>query len=218
MDLPKINQKVELKVLAGPFAAAYSTYIDDMEADEISVARPMVGGEPVPLAGGDSVRLEYAVAGAARVAFVTRVAALEHRGVPVVVLAMPEPARVERYQQRDFVRLEATLNLMYYVTHFPDGSPRPTGLIQSRTRDISGNGAQILCPEPYPLGTRLDIHLEVDGRTLHVVGEVIRAVKELGPKEYWLGVRFMGLEERDRDTIIRYIFNEQRERRRRGLL
>lgn len=217
MELPKINQKVELKLLSGPFAAAYSTYIDDVETSEISVARPLVGGEPVALAVGDLVRLEYAIAGAARIAFVTRVAGLEHRGVPVVLLAMPEKTQVERFQQRDFVRLEATLNLMYYVSHTPDGTPRPTGLIQSRTRDISGNGAQILCPEAYPMGTRLDIHLEVEGRTVHIVGEVIRAV-QAAQREYWMGVRFVGLEERDRDTIIRYIFNEQRERRRRGLI
>jgi c-di-GMP-binding flagellar brake protein YcgR len=218
LELPKINQKLEFKILYGPYAAAYSTYVDDADERYLTVVRPTVGGQPVPVAIGDTVRLEYAVKPLARLAFPARVVALEELGVPLVRLAIPDKSQVERFQQRDFVRLDAGLGLLYYIIATPDHSAQPGGVFRSRTRDISGNGAQILTPEPYPAGTRLDIHLEVGDRMVHAVGEVIRQVEQQGLREHWLGVRFVGLDERDRDVIIRYIFNEQRVRRRRGLL
>ncbi|HYF95557.1 MAG TPA: PilZ domain-containing protein [Symbiobacteriaceae bacterium] len=218
MELPNINQKVELKLLTGPFAAAYSTYVEDAGHDGITVVHPSVGGKLVPLAPGDTVRLEYAVKGLARLAFATRVTRVDPASVPLITVALPEAKQVERFQQRDFVRLDAELKLLYYVVSTPDNAARPGGVFRSHTRDISGNGAQILCPDQYPPGTQLDIHLEVGDRVVHAVGEVIRLVHQLSPREFWMGVRFVGLDERDRDVIIRYIFAEQRDRRRKGLL
>lgn len=218
MELPEINQKVELRILNGPFAAAYTTYVDGVGLQGITVVHPAVGGKPVPLAPGNAVRLEYAVTGMARLSFLSRVTALQVDHVPLVTLALPDKEKVERFQQRDFVRLDAELKLIYYIVSTPDASSRPGGVFRSHTRDISGNGVQILCPESYPPGTQLDIHLEMGDRVVHAVGEVIRQVHQLSPREFWMGIRFVGLDERDRDAIIRYIFSEQRERRRRGLL
>lgn len=218
MELPEINQKVELRVLNGPFASTYPTYVEEAGNEGITVVHPAVGGKLVPLVPGDAVRLEYAVPGMARLSFLTRVTGLDGGNVPLITVAVPDKEKVERFQQRDFVRLDANLKLLYYVVSTPETSSRPGGVFRSHTRDISGNGAQILCPEPYPPGTQLDIHLEVGDRVVHAVGEVIRQVQQLSPREFWMGVRFVGLDERDRDVIIRYIFSEQRERRRRGLL
>jgi len=218
VELPGINQKIEFKLLHGPYAAAYSTYVDDVTDEGIVVVRPSVGGKLVPLTPGETVRVEYAVKGMARLAFPARILRMEGLAVPLVTLSLPQKGQVERFQQRDFVRLEAHLNVLYYVISTPERSTRPGGVFRTHTRDISGNGAQILCPESFPAGTQLDIHLEVGDRVIHAVGEVIREVQALSQREFWVGIRFIGLEERDRDVIIRWIFSEQRERRRRGLL
>jgi c-di-GMP-binding flagellar brake protein YcgR len=218
VDLPNINQKIELTVLQGPFASAYSTYVEDVDATTLVVVRPTVGGELIALAPGDHVRVEFSIKGSARIAYPTRVIGLETRVVPVILLSHPEKGQVERFQQRDFVRLDARVPVIYTVMHSPDGPMYRKGPLESHTRDISGNGAQILCPEAYKPGTQLDIHLDVAGKSIHAVAEVIRQVDVLRSGESWMGVRFIGIEERTRDQIIRFIFNEQRERRRMGLI
>lgn len=220
MDLPKTSQKVELRVLYGPYAGAYSTYAEGVEENSITVGHPMLGGTLIPMQPGDMVRLEYSVAGSARVAFPTRIQALENLGSPCVRLSMPEKGAVERYQQRDFVRLETNLPVTYRVIHAPDEdrTVRPDASIHSYTRDISGSGAQVMCSEPYLPGTQLDLRLDVAGTMIHVMAEVIRQTQQISPREHWMALRFLGLSERDRDQIIRYIFNEQLSRRRRGLL
>lgn len=218
MDLPAVGTRLELKILRGPFAGSYSTYVADVDDQAIIVARPELGETPVTLAVGDPLRIEYAVRGLARITFSTRVLGFSRDRIPLVRLSIPEQDAMERYQQRDFVRLDASLNLIYYVISRPGGMQGASGIHKSITRDISGNGAQILCTEPFPPGTQLDVHLEVGDQTIHTVAEVIRQVEQANHREHWIGVRFVGLDERERDTIIRFIFAEQRERRRRGLL
>lgn len=218
MQLPRSNQKIEIKISHGPRAGTYLSYVEQLTDRSLVVAHPMMGGNLIPLTSGDSLRVEYALEGAARIGFATQVLGVDGGFLPTVEVALPEEDQVERFQQRDFVRLDANLSLLYYVIDSPDGVARPSGVFRSHTRDVSGNGAQILCPEPYPSGTQLDIHLEVEGQSVHVVGEVIREVQAVSAREHWMGIRFIGLDERDRDVLIRYIFNEQRARRRRGVL
>lgn len=218
MLLPRINQKVELKILRGPFASTFTTYVSDVNNRFIVVVRPLVGGQPVPLSVGETVRLEYAEENQARVAFMSRITGLEVHGLPVVLLSHPNPKQVEQHQQRDFVRLDAILNVTYSFRFVPGRSVPPSGLSFTRTKDISGNGAQILCSAVLPVGTQLDMSITVGEHLVRVIGQVIRQIQPPGSREIWTGLRFVGIDERDREIIMRYIFNEQRERRRRGLL
>lgn len=218
MELPKFNQKIEVEVLSGPYAASYSTHVVGADSRSITVVHPMVGGRLLVLNPGETVRVEFAVKGMARLSYPSRVLNVDTRVLPVVVLSVPDEGRVERYQQRDFFRLEASLPLTYSVRYVPDGSVRSGVKIRTTTRDISGNGAQILCAEFYPRGTQLEIDLEVEERVLRLTGEVIRLVEQLSRREFWQGIRFIGLDDTERDLLIRYIFKEQRRRRQLGLL
>lgn len=217
LQLPKVNQKVELKLLHGPYAGTYSTFVESVDIRVLSLVRPAMGGYAVPLRAGDPVRVEYAVENTARVGFPTRVMGLEMRVLPVVLLAYPQQKQVEQSQQREFVRLETVLNLTYSVVFLPGYRVPPQGVTSSRTHDISGNGAQIQVPVNYPPGTQLDLRFDVDGAYIRALGQVIRTIPGPG-KSAWAGIRFVGIDERDRERLIRHIFEQQRERRAKGLL
>ena len=217
--LPRPSQKAELKIRFGQNTGIYPTYVEEVTDRLIVVAAPLQGGSQVPVRAGQTVALEYFQSGA-KIRFTTRVVAIDRGEIPVVKLAIPDERDVDRVQQRDFVRQEATLHLTYKVVAVPEGEDqaRPDTVIYSRTRDISGSGAQILCPEPYSSRTQLQMTLDVLGRPLHLTGEVIRAIHRVSEREWWVAVRFVGLGERDRDVIIRCIFTIQRDLRQRGLI
>ena len=217
MELPRFNQKIEVEVLSGPYASSYSTHVVGADGRSISIVHPMVGGRLLVLNPGENVRVEFAVKGMARLSYLARVMDVDTRVLPVVVLSVPDEGRVERYQQRDFFRLDASLPLTYSVRYVPDGSVRSGAKIRTTTRDISGNGAQVLCAEFYPKGTQVEIDLEVEERILRITGEVVRLVEQLSRREFWQGIRYIGLDELDRELLIRYIFKEQRRRRQHGL-
>ncbi len=218
MKLPTPNQKVELEVLQGPHAGSYPTQVLTVDKRVLVLVHPMVSGNLVVLSPGDEVRLSFAVPGTARIALVTRVTGVDERGLPVVMVSVPDDRRVERYQQRDFFRLEVRVPLTYSVLYAPDDVARPASPYESYTRDLSGNGAQIMVAEAYPGGTQLDLHLQVDDHVIHTVGEVVRLVERVGPRQCWVGVRFLRLVESDRELIIRFVFRKQREQRKKGLL
>lgn len=220
MQLPKINQRVDVRILVGPWAGSYSTYVSDIDQTSLSVAFPMFGETTVPLPIGEEIAVEYLIRHNDRGIFHTRVLSHAVQGVPVATLQLPSGDQIERVQLRNFVRLEASLPLHFSVLQEKAKGDEQSEkvFLASRTNDISGGGAQILCPEEYPVGTRLEMVLQLDEENLPIIGEVVRAHGRIGPTEIWLGVRFVLIDERTREKIVRYIFSEQRSRRQRGLL
>lgn len=218
MDLPQIRQRVDFRPMSGLIRHAYSTYVEDVDNHVLVVAHPMKGPAQIPLHVGETVRIEYTVPGRGGLAVLTRVVRLEERGVPVVVLELPHNLRVDELQRREYVRLAAVLPLMYTILYWPRNPNRQGETYRSRTRDISAGGAQILCPERYPMGTQLEIDLQLPSRLLHLKGEIIRDVEPLGSSGCWMAVRFLAAGYDTREVIMHYIFEEQRERRRRGLI
>lgn len=220
MRLPKINQKVSLRVLDGAWKGLYSTYVEGMDQQTFTVAHPMFGGANVPLHVGEELEVEY-IDGGERLHFPTKVLGHFTQVVPILSLAMPAPGSIRRYQQRDFVRLDANLPLQYAVrSNEPaaEGQEAEKRFQRGRTMDISGGGAQIVVAEVLPVGTRLELVLQLPDGELRLEAEVVRLAQPPAPREAWLGVRFVNLDERERQRIVRFIFSEQRSRRQKGLL
>lgn len=225
--LPKINQKAFLRLRSGPWAGLYPTYVEGLDASSLSVAQPMFGAELVPLPVNEEVYVEW-VEGGERFAFPTYVIGHAKQVVPIVTLARPKPDVVQRHQQRDYVRLDATLPMAYAALPEPgeevpdapaaEGEPEPLQYLGSRTLDISGNGAQIVTHQVLPVGCKLVMKLDLQGEELEIGAEVVRLADQPGSTEARLGVRFTEMSERDRERIVRFIFNEQRSRRQKGLL
>ena len=215
MRLPKINQKVSLRILQGSWEGLYSTYVEGIEGGGLTVAQPMYGGATVPLLVGEEVLLEF-IDGGERLVFPTRVLGRATEVVPILSLSLPAPGSIRRHQQRDFVRLDSNLPLRYAPV--PEKDADPPVFHKGRTMDISGSGAQIITHEVYPIGTKLQLVLELPGGAVPLEVEVVRMAHHPAPREFWLGVRFTGVDERDRERIVRYIFSEQRFRRQKGLL
>ena len=215
-NLPAPSQKVRLVVLDRSLSEAYSTFVEFMTPQVLCLATPIAGGRPVAFSPGQPVRVEYNCKGA-RLWFVTRVIDSVEDRVPLLRLEVPGPADVRRFPGRDFFRQEASLDLTFRVLSSPEPSLVSGTVYESRTRDISASGAQILCPDQYPAGTRLDMHLDLKGTALHLLGEVIRSVQPAGRERWWVGVRFLGLTDRERDQIVRCIYQIQQDLRRRGL-
>lgn len=219
----QVNQKVELKILDGPSRGAYVTRVEEIgRAGEVKLALPVNAGVPITVVPGDLVRCEFAEEGMA-CSFVTRCAGRELGPVPRLVLQAPE--RIDRIQRRDYVRLDVSLPVRFSVVGVPGGLEYDAVLtFQTRTRDLSGGGALLLAPLRLVPGSRLDLLIELpDARPVHTPAEVVRLADEQAsleqPGPVWAtGVRFIGIDDRDREAIIRFIFGEQRERRRKGLM
>lgn len=110
-------------------------------------------------------------------------------------LAIALTGEVERIQRREFVRVEAFLDVTVRGVEEPVGGA-------TTTADISGSGIQIQDKWNLPLGIDVRVELQLpEGPPLRALGRVVRAGSE--PEEK--GIRLDGIARADEDRLMRYI-------------
>lgn len=90
--------------------------------------------------------------------------------------------------------------------------------LEPQAINLSGGGLRCKLPLPLAVGTLLNLELFLPltpGRVIHGVGVVVRSTElqlteEKGPA-HLTGINFVHLADEDRETIISFIFNQQRQ-------
>lgn len=106
---------------------------------------------------------------------------------------------VDRIQRREFVRVEAFLDVSVRGVDEPIGG-------DTTTVDVSGSGIQIQDKWELPLGTDVRVELQLpDGPPLRALGRVVRVGAEAEQK----GIRMDGIARADEDRLMRYIRDKE---------
>lgn len=216
----QINQKIELRILHGPDLGSYVTRVEDIGTDgTLTLALPLQSGIAVGVRVGDIVRCTYADDGNF-CGFDS--ACLSRAGGEVPVLVLAPPQSIQRVQRRNYVRLNVNVPVRFSIVGAPDGFQYDAVLTWSGTvRDLSGGGALLASPVKLIQGARLDLTIDIPGYSVATMAEVVRTAPDTldpTPTAYPNGVRFVDIAEKEREIIIRYIFGEQRDRRKKGLV
>jgi len=110
-------------------------------------------------------------------------------------LSIALTGEVERIQRREFVRIEAFLDVTVRGVDEPVGG-------DTTTVDISGSGIQIQDKWDLRLGIDVRVELQLpEGPPLRALGRVVRAGQEPEQK----GIRMDGIARADEDRLMRYI-------------
>ncbi len=130
-----------------------------------------------------------------------------------------KPDKVERHQNREFVRVRVSLPIQVQVTD-KDGGFLPPQMTQ--VIDISGNGLSFSFANAVKVSSQVIMELRnlPNIGTLQVMGKVMRCDRiELAGDGfiYHVGVRMMNLTRPVRNKLIRYIFEIQRQELAKGL-
>lgn len=199
------------------------------------LSAPTFRGTPVLLdIGSTLVLVYYRVTGM----FSCSVKVVDKRrndGFSLIEVEISSP--IKKYQRRDFVRFETTLSVAMTevasaekaknmtpadimkisydrrLSFIPqDLDVRPASGI---TLDISGGGARISSTKTFEVGAILECTFELDEKTrITLMSRVLRGEETHADRyTFQMGVTFVGIDEKTRKTIIRYIFEEQSKRR-----
>jgi hypothetical protein len=110
-------------------------------------------------------------------------------------LALALTGEVDRIQRREFVRVEAFLDVTVRGVDEPVGG-------DTTTVDISGSGIQIQDKWNMALGIDVRVELQLpEGPPLRALGRVVRVGQEPEQK----GIRMDGIARADEDRLMRYI-------------
>lgn len=138
--------------------------------------------------------------------------------VPALALQLPNLKEIKRIQRREFVRIQTNVDIALY---FQNSKMKPLITV---TQDISGGGARVVIPSSLPMKHHrqaLDLYFILNSNQfgfeyVHTKAEIVRTHFEYGVHS--LSLKFLLLNEQERQKIISYCFDIQRENRKQGFI
>lgn len=211
----KVNQIVEISVKTGKHTDNYPSRVEDIQKDIIILAAPIKKSFVVPLTINTEIQVNYFYQNAVY-SFDTYI--LSRESSPLPLLEVIKPSEVKRIQRRNFVRFDVKLPLK--VGLLAENLNNPLAEICAKTIDISGGGLSFISKDKFEKDGEITLEIELpDMGLVNAVGKVVRVgKKENNNNEFIYSVGFIFIDEFDRDKIVKYIFNKQREFRAKGLL
>ncbi|HEX2947669.1 MAG TPA: PilZ domain-containing protein [Clostridia bacterium] len=129
----------------------------------------------------------------------------EHRGNIAILVVRPDN-EIIRIQRRMHYRLDMVGNVLLWL----DEESEP---IKAYSKNISGSGLCLATEINIPVDTVIKAKLELPGLPVFSVAcRVLRSrlVESKRGKQFEVGLSFMEIAKKDQDTLIRYIFMQQR--------
>lgn len=211
----KIGQRVEFYV--NKDAERYASRIEDIKGEEMIVAMPM-DKKRCPIIPSPGEKLyALAVGDQCRYRFFTKYLGKEMREIAIWRISKPET--VERFQNREFVRIRTDLPINIQIVDAENG----LGPVENtRTINLSGSGIGFAYNKRIKEGTQvtLEIFNLPEIGTLRVMGTVMRCSEVELPKAgkvFQIGTKMMDLPRPVRNKLIKYIFELQRKELAKGI-
>lgn len=132
----------------------------------------------------------------------------------IAILKIKPVSSIEKIERRSFFRMSCILEAEYRIVEtLPIEDTGEETFVKTNTRDISGGGVCLVTESRLKGGTMLEAILKLE-RKLRFMGIVARSteVREKGKIMYYTGIEFKMIENRDRERIISYVFESQRDR------
>lgn len=194
------------------YAFELKSQIADIKSqNEFLILTPMFRGKPISLRMGDNLLVTFAYGEDGLLVFEaeSRELIIDINGMSSYRIVGLTEAR--KLQRREHFRMTLQVPIVYQVIK-NDRHMYGQGL----ARDISGGGVRFACGDQLEVGDFLSIFIRIDpGIDIRTQVQVIRVQSE-GQKRYEVSSLF-SFDFKEREELIKYIFNTQREKLKRKL-
>lgn len=195
----------------------YKSKVTEIFSDRIYIDYPVnkKTGKTVYLINGMQFKASFVGKDESLYLFDTEVTGKVREPIPMLVLSYPGDGKLVRIQRRQYVRVEANVDIAIHPLH---GELLPFATI---TTDISAGGAAIVLPERAAAllpGTVVEawlvLHMKSgDYHYMKIPCKVIRVFQVEGSHVYKASLQFLEIEPKERVLLIRYSFERQLELR-----
>lgn len=207
----KINQLVEIYFTRTLRGNHYRSRIEEITKDHLVLAMPFDKGLPIFESPGASIYGKV-ITDSSPYLFVSQF--IDKKMAPLPVWIVSTPGELTKIQQREFVRIDVKIRASIMFTDQEEDIPAAKLFIN----DISGGGVRLVSSQTYPIGKNILVTFELPGHeVIETIGQIVRSEQPQSDRTvYWLGVKYIGIREPQRNKIIKYVFQKQLERHRRG--
>ncbi|MBD2869631.1 flagellar brake protein [Paenibacillus arenilitoris] len=216
--LPKLNQMLHYQIAssdAEEAAIAYKSRIADELEDGFLIEMPISEktGRYKRLFLGDELSMYFVSEDGIKNYFDSHVTGFKEDGIRLVKIRKPDPDRIAKVQRRSFLRVGAELDLAVKLSSHVR--------FVCKTDDVGGGGISFVCDGKWPLeqGQTLECWLLLSYRNGSIEhapfkGEIVRVAElDIGRKQAM--IKFVSINDSERQKIIRYCFEKQLETRNR---
>jgi len=207
----QLGLTVELVVLEGEYEGTYRTRIEEVGERILAVGAPYENGEVVPLREETKIKLKFWDESAAY-SFKGKI--MQRVAVPVPIFILELPDSIDKVQRRNFVRVPAVFPITFRMVTREGLSD----VHKAMMLNLSGGGMRFSTKERVENKSILYAHLTLPNGEVQTPVRVCRAEWMENTKRYRISVEFHDLSERERDKIIRCVFDIQRAMRKKGLV
>lgn len=201
----KIGKLVDMEVINEVYSGeSFSTKISDMDDEHIYIHLPLSNKQYVIARSDDIVKI---VAKMEDGLYSFRSKVIYRTLEPYAHIKVTIPKKVNKEQRREYFRMPVNLVLNYCK----EGEEKKKTAVSI---DLSGGGFCFLSRHPIEINDILnfDFQLTNGKKYNHIKGMVKWKVEKLD-KQYEYGIEFVNLEKKDREDLISYLFELQRNRR-----
>ena len=232
----RISQQAEQEKTEGIVQKVYKSRVQDIKPDGLlEISMPMDAGKMVLLSTG--IRYEcifYTRNGLYRC--VTQVKE-SYKVEGLYMLLMEPKSPLEKFQRREYFRFECAMDIDYWKITEEEAkiedieelkrnhrnAQEEAGMNQGIAVDLSGGGIRFVAEKKKKKGEYIFISIflrSVDvNQLLEVAGRVLSCKQiegKFGKKKYEYRVQFLTRDQKKRETIIKYIFEQERKNRQKG--
>lgn len=207
-----LGDKVEIvkKSVLDKQEVSYQSFVQDVAGkDELVVTSPIVAGRLIPLELDRTYYISvYTDRGLYRCEGVVIDRSKEDH---LYLVTFKLKTNMQKYQRRQYYRLDCLLNF-----HYKDAEKEiwNEGII----KDISGGGIRFTSPFDFTGDSHIECHIQLnfqdETKHLYVPGMVVDSTaNELDSSTFETRVAFGEMSGETREVIIKFIFEEERKRR-----
>ena len=204
-DIFNIGDRIEIVRLSFKGEKSYpSQVLDITDKGAFIISGPIYKNKLVMIHRGEKVRVSYIVENKGRYAFNGII--LRRKYKDIYKLELQKTSNIKRYQQRKFYRFDISIPVTkeFIIKKEPM-------IEECKTKDISGDGLKLYSNFNHSVGDIVRCKFPVDNHIIDTNSKVLRIEKtDNFSYKYSLGIGFIGLNEKDRDKIIKFIFRKER--------
>ncbi|MGI6036945.1 MAG: flagellar brake protein [Limnochordia bacterium] len=203
-----VGQAISIEFV-GEQRSRYKSRIEGISETELYLALPTHRRIPIRFPVGTEIRLSYLSdepgRGCRWIGETTVKDSIEDGPIPMLIVRHPQVWI--RKQDRRHVRVPCHLPVKVY---------RGEEVFKGQIQDLSGGGMRINLPEPLEPEEIIEVEF-CPGPLVRLQAQVVRRIDSQRERGVF-ALEFVELTDKERDLLIKYVFNLQRELRQKGLL
>lgn len=193
-----------------------SQVLDITKSDEMIISGPIKKNDIILLHKNETIKIFYNVENKGKYFFMAKIISRNYSSI--YILKIRKISDINIIQLREYYRLPLSIKVNKEI-HINKDNDIQILNETCEAKDISGGGMRLFCNHQHELGDKVFCIFKINNMVIKLKGSVLRIENiDSFNFKFCIGISFEDILEDNRNSIIRFIFEQQRILRAKGLI